>query len=418
MRFFTKESLSAHQELTPEGFLLCRDVRIARTGTQLYLEAELIGKDGKPLVSGSPEGVVVIERLPEDVFAQETIDSFQAKPVTLQHPSSDVTPENWSSLAKGIVTNVRRGESLDADYLVADLLLTDFDAIKAVRNKDLREVSCGYDANYIQVSPGRGRQMNIIGNHVALVDQGRCGERCAIGDEAMKKPSWFDRALAAFTARDESEMKKALEEGVKDAEAEETEEDKKKREAEEAKKAEDRKTADALANLTARVAKLEDKRAKDEGEETPEEKKAREEKEAEEKKEKTSDSAALLAEVQGVRARAEILSPGLVFPTHDSNADAKKVRDGLCAIKRQALAAAFANPKTRDAVAPLVAGVTLDKLSCDALNTAFIGASEIVRRENNVQAVPSFDGGKQAATVAHSISEINKRNSDFWKRNS
>ncbi len=407
MRYYTTQILSSKQELTPEGFLLAKDVPIARIGTMLYAAGEV------PV--DAVDGLIRVERLPEDVFDPRTIASFEGKPVTLDHPSEDVSPENWSRLAKGIVQNVRRGSNIEDDLLLADLLITDADAIKQVR-AGLREVSCGYDAGYEQIEPGRGRQMNIVGNHVALVEKGRCGSRCAIGDKAMKKTKWIDRLRAAFKARDEAELEKALEESVKDAEAEETDEEKKKREEEEAGKTADAlsKVADALSDLSNRVAALEttDKRSKDDGEESDEEKKKREEEESG----KTSDSASLAVEVQDVRARVEILSPGMAFATADAAADPAKTRDSLCAMRRKALEAAYANPKTRDAVAPLVAGRNLHKLTCDALNAAFIGASEIVRRENNAQTKVTFDGGKTAAGIATTISDMNRRAAEFWSR--
>ena len=77
-----------------------------------------------------------------------------------------------------------------------------------------RELSAGYDAEYETISPGVGRQHQIVGNHVALVDRGRCGVRCAIGDSAMSRRRVSDAVLAAsvdrirraFTARDESTL--------------------------------------------------------------------------------------------------------------------------------------------------------------------------------------------------------------------
>ncbi len=89
-----------------------------------------------------------------------------------------------------------RQRFIEDDILLADLLITDKAAIESVR-AGLREVSCGYDADYEQIEPGRGRQRNIIGNHVALVEKGRCGSRCAIGDkdmptQAKKKTRWTD----------------------------------------------------------------------------------------------------------------------------------------------------------------------------------------------------------------------------------
>jgi hypothetical protein len=119
-----------------------------------------------------------------------------------------------------------------------------------------------------------------------------------------------------------------------------------------------------------------------------------------------------------VHARAEILAPGLKLPTHDKAATAKSVRDGLCALKRQALAAAAANAKTSDAVKPLMAGVALDKLSCDALHSTFIGASELVRISNNAGvAAKSLDTSKGLGNVS-TIAEMNKRNNDFWSKRS
>jgi hypothetical protein len=81
--------------------------------------------------------------------------------------------------------NVRRGTGADEDVILADLLLTEKRAIRDV-TADKREVSAGYEADYEQLEPGRGRQTNIIGNHIALVDRGRCGPRCAIGDHQLE----------------------------------------------------------------------------------------------------------------------------------------------------------------------------------------------------------------------------------------
>lgn len=429
MRYYTKESLSARQHLTPEGFLVCENVPIARTGQQLYAAGEV------PIAAAPSSAIVRIERTADQVFRPETMASFEGKAVTFDHPMMDVTASNWSKLAKGIVQNVRRGQGADHDLLIADLLITDADTIGRVRDKDIREVSCGYDADYEQTAPGYGRQINIVGNHVALVEQGRCGTRCAIGDsQTMKTPKWMDKLRAAFKARDEAGMEAALEESTKatadEAEAEETEEEKKKREEEEAAK----KTGDSLANLAAtldslnaRLAALEtrDAKSKDEDEdEDGEKKKTEDEKEEESEEEKKAaadkkakDSAALVRDSQDVFARAEILSPGLKLPTFDAASDPAKVQDSLCALKRAALEAAFSNPKTRDAVSPLLTGVNVPKLTCDALHATFVGASEIVRRVNNAQTTVTFDSAKSASSVATTISAMNRQARDFWARN-
>jgi hypothetical protein len=175
MRFYTVERLSPKISETPEGFLLCENVPVARTGEMMYKAGEVPVKDRG--------GVVRIKRTEDVVFDDVTISSFEGKPITLDHPDDFVTPENWQQLAHGTVQNVRRGEGEQSDLLLADLLVTTEKAIRLVKG-GLREVSCGYDADYAELEEGLGEQRNIVGNHVALVDKGRAGSRCAIGDKA------------------------------------------------------------------------------------------------------------------------------------------------------------------------------------------------------------------------------------------
>lgn len=178
-KYYSVAKLSERISETPEGFLVCEAVPITRAGDLLYSPFETPVTPGK--------GNTVISRTVEDIHDPATIASFEGKPVTINHPDDFVTPENWRELAVGVVQNVRPGDGEDADKLLADLLITDYEAISAVKGKRLREVSCGYEAEYVEVAPGRGRQENIIGNHVALVAAGRCGSECAIFDHAPKK---------------------------------------------------------------------------------------------------------------------------------------------------------------------------------------------------------------------------------------
>lgn len=178
MKFFTTSKISENIHETPEGYLVCIGVSIARTGEMEYAPGET------PLEPG-PTGMVIISREADEVFKPETIASFQAKAVTIQHPSSFVSPDNWAQLSKGVLQNVRRGTGEQANDLIADLLITDSLAIELVKN-GLREVSCGYEAEYLQTGVGRGTQKNIIGNHLALVDEGRAGSAYAINDHKGK----------------------------------------------------------------------------------------------------------------------------------------------------------------------------------------------------------------------------------------
>lgn len=217
-RFYVIQKLGRKQSLTPEGFLLCEDVPIARTGEMYY------GPDETPIKA--VDGVARVTRDEDEVFAPRFLASLNGKPIVNEHPEDDVTPENWKEYAIGTVLNPRRGKGVDDDLLLADFLITDKKAIEEVRTGK-REVSVGYDSDYEATAPaGRGRQKNMIANHVALVDSGRCGSRCAIGDKATVKEStmaktadkskvakFLDSMRNAFKAKDEAAFEQALEDG-------------------------------------------------------------------------------------------------------------------------------------------------------------------------------------------------------------
>lgn len=165
-------SISPHVDRTPEGYLICRDVPIARTGTQEYFAREM-------MLEGDPERIITVDRRPEDVFEAATLASFEGKPVTDGHPPENVSPENFSAYTRGHVQNVRRS----GDFIVADLYINDSSLASEVENRVKREVSCGYTCNYVPDGNGY-RQTNIRGNHVAVVPAGRAGHSVAIKDSA------------------------------------------------------------------------------------------------------------------------------------------------------------------------------------------------------------------------------------------
>jgi hypothetical protein len=207
--FHTVEQISANRALTPEGFLLCADVPVARVGHMVYMKGEI------PLEAG-PDGTIQVERDVATLFAPAAIASYNGKPVVNEHPPDDVRPENWRRLAIGVTLNPRRGEGQDGDVLLADLLITDKDAIKDVQ-AGKREVSAGYEADYEQIGDGLGRQTNIIGNHIALVERGRCGPRCAIGDHQPTPNKESNRMGTAMKRRVEL-VREAVRKTFRDAE--------------------------------------------------------------------------------------------------------------------------------------------------------------------------------------------------------
>lgn len=100
---YTTGQIGRTRETTPEGYLLCRDVPIARIGTLMY-------GDGEVPVTADNTGLILIQRGEDDLFDPKTIASFEGKAVTNDHPDDWVNPSNWKALAVGTAQSVRRGD--------------------------------------------------------------------------------------------------------------------------------------------------------------------------------------------------------------------------------------------------------------------------------------------------------------------
>ena len=177
-------TISPNQIETQEGFLICRNVPIARTGEQKYLRRDIDPE------SNSNEEVTLI-REEKEVFDPAAIASFEGKPVTNNHPNELLKADDVRFFERGHAQNVRRGEGEFSDYLVADLHIHDAELIEAVKNGK-REISCGY--NYVcEERDGKFYQTNLRGNHVAVVDKARAGETVAIMDSIQPAEETAER---------------------------------------------------------------------------------------------------------------------------------------------------------------------------------------------------------------------------------
>ena len=172
-------TISPNQIETGEGFLICRNVPISRTGDQEYLGWEI----GIPGAGGVQ--IVTVHRPPEEVFSTAALASFEGKPVTNDHPPVLIGPDDVKTYEMGHAQNVRRGDGEWEEYTLADLYIHDRELIDAVQSGK-REISCGYECEYVPNGDGTYTQRNISGNHVAVVERGRAGKRAAILDSDKK----------------------------------------------------------------------------------------------------------------------------------------------------------------------------------------------------------------------------------------
>lgn len=168
MRFLVAEKLGPHKFKTPEGYLICTDAILSRTGKQEYKRCELFGDTCE-----DPDKIVNVERTDDEVFSDKAMASFENKAVCIEHPDHDVNAENHNELAVGFVRDIHKGEDNGKPVMMGTLVITDKDAVEAVESGEYKELSCGYDCDIDDDDDPQ--QRNIRGNHVALCKHGRAG---------------------------------------------------------------------------------------------------------------------------------------------------------------------------------------------------------------------------------------------------
>jgi hypothetical protein len=115
-------------------------------------------------------------RLPEHVFAPESLASYKGKPVIITHKAGMVTKENVPDEVIGTILS----EGIpDGDDVRVEIIIHDTDAMK---QSGLKELSLGYSL-VLDETPGEWNgqpydaiQTEIMINHLALVDKARAGE--------------------------------------------------------------------------------------------------------------------------------------------------------------------------------------------------------------------------------------------------
>lgn len=166
MKFLITERLSEHRSKTPEGYLICLDAILARTGKQTYRKNEIF-------MDSNDDTEIEVDRTEDEVFSPQTLASFENKPITVEHPDEDVNVHNYKEYAVGFVRDVRKGNVDGKPVMLGNLVITDEETIKEIENGEHTELSCGYDCDIEDEE--HPCQKNIRGNHVALCEQGRAG---------------------------------------------------------------------------------------------------------------------------------------------------------------------------------------------------------------------------------------------------
>ncbi len=159
--FTTKET--AEFSFTKSGLLRVKGA-IARTG-----EMEYVTNDGDVYYQYVP---------PDTLFDTEHLESIAGLPVTLNHPEDLVTPENYSQYSVGSVGD-RVTANLNKGLVEVIFTVGDSKAIKAVTEEGINQLSMGYWAE-LTPHPSKPKtfiQTKRVGNHIAIVDNARGGEK-------------------------------------------------------------------------------------------------------------------------------------------------------------------------------------------------------------------------------------------------
>jgi hypothetical protein len=191
--FFADKLTFGQIQKSSDGYMKVR-CRSGRAGIYQYLGRE-VDPEGKHFAA---DQVVNVYRSPEEVFDQQHLASFVGKPITIDHPAEPVTAGNWRTHAAGMIMGAVR----DGEHIGFDLAFMDSASIQTVE-AGKRELSNGY-ASKIVIGDGvapdgqkyQARQVAMRGNHCAVVDQGRAGGTCRIGDAAICEPLPSDEVKA------------------------------------------------------------------------------------------------------------------------------------------------------------------------------------------------------------------------------
>lgn len=156
---------------TPEGYLRDRPI-LTSTGIFEY-----------KLEDGSVRREL---RLPEEVFAPESLKSYKGKPIIISHDAGLITKDNVHEEIVGTILSegYRSGEDVRAEIIIHD---TD-----EMRSAGMKELSLGYNLD-LDETPGEWEgqpydviQRNIRINHLALVLEARAGDQARLNIDSRE----------------------------------------------------------------------------------------------------------------------------------------------------------------------------------------------------------------------------------------
>ena len=180
MIVFDKNIFGSNRSKDSNGYLRCEDCNITKTQVAPYLGQEIPNYKS----FGLDEGKIYYVLRPESEL-KKAVKTFNNLPLTRKHIEVDVdnVPKD------DIIGSLGDSAVFDDGYLKNSLIVYDQRYIDRIENGKQKELSCGYRYTPVRESGEYNGQhydfvmKDIIGNHVALVKEGRAGHDVMVADE-------------------------------------------------------------------------------------------------------------------------------------------------------------------------------------------------------------------------------------------
>lgn len=138
-----------------------------------------------------PKKIYWVFRSPDQLFSEDALKSFNGLPILIGHTMLGKGFESVDKRpADGCIYNAR--QSLDMpEYLIAEFCIYTDRMKEVIEAGKIRELSLGYRCQYVPCvgsykgKPYEFKQVNLRGNHLALVEHGRCGSSVRVCDQAL-----------------------------------------------------------------------------------------------------------------------------------------------------------------------------------------------------------------------------------------
>lgn len=228
------------------GFMEVKDNPISKVGVYPYLGSEIPGAE-------DPDRVYSVYRPAEELARQETIDSFKLMPFIDEHEI--LGKAGMPAERKGMQGTLGEQIYFDAPYLRGNIKIHSSAAqslIKAGKVELSPCYGCTWDKGdgTFEGQPYQYTQRNIMGNHLALVEEGRTGPDVAVQDHRTFSLDSSRLLPMEFTPEQLAQLKALIAEMMGTA-GDETPEEKAAKEKAAADEAEAKAAADAEGEMTA-----------------------------------------------------------------------------------------------------------------------------------------------------------------------